>query len=191
MHPQWGRRGRRRRVCRWRRAKLLIAKLDRLARNVAFTSNLMESGVEFVAVQFSHANRLTMHILEAVAEHEREMIAKRTRDALQAANARGARLGLANPARGDQRAVSAKGTAAVAAEADRHAANVLPVVRSVQMAGVTTLCGVADALNARGIATARGGTWHATTVRNLIQRGGAAWRTRGALPVAQAPHVAR
>ena len=179
MHPQWGRRGRRRRVCRWRRAKLLIAKLDRLARNVAFTSNLMESGVEFVAVNFSQANRLTVHILAAAAEHEREMIAKRTRDALQAANARGARLGLANPARGDQRAVSAKGTAAVAAEADRHAANVLPVVRSVQMAGVTTLCGVADALNARGIATARGGTWHATTVRNLIQRGGAAWQTRG------------
>ena len=67
--------------------------------------------------------------------------------------------------------MSAKGTAAVAAGADRHAANVLPVVRSIQMAGVATLRGVAEALNARGIATARGGMWHPTTVRNLVQRG--------------------
>ena len=67
---------------------LLIARLDRLARNVAFISNLMESRVDFVAVDMPEANRLTIHILAAVAEHEREMISKRTKAALRAAKAR-------------------------------------------------------------------------------------------------------
>ena len=72
-------------ACRKQKAKLIIAKLDRLARNVAFIANLMESGVDFVAVDFPQANRLTIHILAAVAEHEREMISERTKAALQAA----------------------------------------------------------------------------------------------------------
>src|SRR5215210_6955363 len=70
------------RLCRLHGAILIIAKLDRLARNVAFISNLMESEVEFTAVDFPTANRLTVHILAAVAEHEREMISLRTKDAL-------------------------------------------------------------------------------------------------------------
>src|SRR3954469_11857326 len=81
------------RLCRLHGAILIIAKLDRLARNVAFISNLMESGVEFTAVDFPQANRLTVHILAAVAEHEREMISRRTKDALAAAKARGTKLG--------------------------------------------------------------------------------------------------
>src|SRR4051795_11943834 len=81
------------RLCRLHGATLIIAKLDRLARNVAFISNLMESGVDFVAVDFPQANRLTVHILAAVAEHEREMIATRTKAALAAAKAHGRRLG--------------------------------------------------------------------------------------------------
>src|SRR3954469_11137954 len=80
-------------LCRRQRAMLVIAKLDRLARNVAFIANLMESGVEFVAVDMPYANKLTLHILAAVAEHEREMISARTRAALAAAKARGVRLG--------------------------------------------------------------------------------------------------
>src|SRR3954466_1761959 len=83
-------------LCRRIGATLIIAKLDRLARNVAFVSNLMESGVEFVAVDFPTANQLTIHILAAVAEHEREMISARTKAALAAAKARGTKLGNPN-----------------------------------------------------------------------------------------------
>jgi DNA invertase Pin-like site-specific DNA recombinase len=81
------------RLCRLHGAVLIIAKVDRLARNIAFISNLMGSGVEFTAVDFPQANRLTVHILAAVAEHEREMISRRTKDALAAAKARGKKLG--------------------------------------------------------------------------------------------------
>src|SRR5260370_10058350 len=68
-----------------RGATIVIAKLDRLARNVAFISNLMESGVEFVAADMPMANRLTVHVLAAVAEHEQKMISQRTKAALEAA----------------------------------------------------------------------------------------------------------
>src|SRR6478752_4752460 len=80
-------------VCRKHRAKLVIAKLDRLSRNLAFIATLMESGIEFVAVDNPHANKLTVHILAAVAQHEREAISERTKDALRAARARGTKLG--------------------------------------------------------------------------------------------------
>jgi len=80
-------------LCRVRRANLLIAKLDRLARSVAFISNLMKGGVNFVAADMSSVNRLTVHVLAAVAEHEREMISQRTKAALAAAKVRGTRLG--------------------------------------------------------------------------------------------------
>jgi DNA invertase Pin-like site-specific DNA recombinase len=83
-------------ACKKHKAKLVIAKLDGLSRNLAFIATLMDSGVEFVAVDNPHANKLTVHILAAVAQHEREMIAQRTRDALQEAKARGAKLGNPN-----------------------------------------------------------------------------------------------
>jgi DNA invertase Pin-like site-specific DNA recombinase len=76
-------------ACKRQKAKLVIAKLDRLGRNLAFIATLMESGVEFVAVDNPHANKLTVHILAAVAQHEREMISERTKAALQAAKKRG------------------------------------------------------------------------------------------------------
>jgi DNA invertase Pin-like site-specific DNA recombinase len=84
-------------LCREKRAVLVIAKLDRLARSVAFISNPMESGVEFVAVDMPQANRLTLHIPAAVAEHDREMISQRTKAALAAAKARGTKLGNPRP----------------------------------------------------------------------------------------------
>src|SRR5215813_5316451 len=97
-------------ACEKQKAKLVIAKLDRLSRNLAFIATLMDSGVEFVAVDNPHANKLTVHILAAVAQHEREQISKRTRDALAAAKRRGKRLG--NP---DIAEISKRGRAALKA----------------------------------------------------------------------------
>jgi DNA invertase Pin-like site-specific DNA recombinase len=152
-------------ACRKHRAILMIAKLDRLARNVAFISSLMDTSAEFVAVDMPSASRLTIHILAAVAEHEREMISRRTREALAAARARGTRLGNPNP-----KAASAKGGAARKAQADKHAENVEPIIREIKAAGVSTLQGLADSLNARGVASATGGGWHPSTVRRVLQR---------------------
>ena len=87
-------------ACRKYKARLVIAKLDRLSRNLAFIATLMDSGVEFVAVDNPHANKLTIHILAAVAEHEREAISERTKAALAAAKARGTKLGTPDPAAG-------------------------------------------------------------------------------------------
>jgi DNA invertase Pin-like site-specific DNA recombinase len=94
-------------ACKKHKARLVIAKLDRLSRNLAFIAALMESGVEFVAVDNPHANKLTVHILAAVAEHEREMISERTKAALQAAKARGVRLGNPQLAKAAKRGVAA------------------------------------------------------------------------------------
>jgi len=157
-------------ACRVRRATLVIAKLDRLARDAHFLLGLQKAGVDFVAADMPTANRLTVGIMALVAEEEARMISARTKAALAAAKARGAKLGLANPARIDRHEVSAKGVAAVTASADQHAANVLPIVRTIQAAGVVSLHGVADALNVRGIHTARGGKWYAATVRNMLLR---------------------
>ena len=158
-------------ACRKHKARLVIAKLDRLARNVAFVSNLMEAGVDFVAADMPEANRLTVHVLAAVAEHEREQISDRTKKALAAARARGRKLGWSIPGRqGEQRAASENGVAAIRRRADAFAENVLPIVRDIEAAGVTTLQGIAVALNARGVRTARGGQWYAVTVRNLKLR---------------------
>lgn len=156
-----------------RRAVLVIAKMDRLARNVAFIANLMEAGVEIHACDVPGSNRFMLHVMAAIAEHERGLISERTKAALAAAKARGRALGWANPVRSDQADASAAGAAVQRAGADRHAANVLPIIREVQRAGVSTLRGIADALNARGVQTARGGRWYAATVRNVMQREGA------------------
>jgi DNA invertase Pin-like site-specific DNA recombinase len=152
-------------ACKKQKAKLVIAKLDRLARNVHFISGLMEAGVEFVACDMPHANKLTIHILAAVAEHEREAISARTKAALAAIKARGRKLG------GPKQALAAKlGATANREAADRFAANTLPIVRQIQASGVTTLRGIAAALAARGVPTARGGDWTPVQVSNLMRR---------------------
>jgi DNA invertase Pin-like site-specific DNA recombinase len=157
--------------CKRRKAILCIAKLDRLSRNVAFISGLMESAAEFVAVDMPHASRLTLHVLAAVAEHEREMISARTKAALQAARARGARLGWAIEARRENATLaSVRGCAERLERANRFAANVLPIIQAVQAAGISTLAGIAGALNARGVKTRRGGAWHAASVLALLAR---------------------
>jgi len=155
-------------VCKRQKAKLVIAKLDRLSRNLAFIATLMDSGVEFVAVDNPHANKLTVHILAAVAQHEREMIAQRTKDALQAAKARGVVLG--NP---KLDTVRDRAVASVKADADRFAKNVAPIIREIQSTGVASHRGIARSLNSRGIATARGGDWTAVQVGSILRRVGA------------------
>lgn len=146
--------------CRREKATLIIAKLDRLARNVAFIANVLESGVEFVAVDIPQANRLTIHILAAVAEHEREMISERTKAALQAAKARGVRLG--NP-----RPDPAKARAAKAHQAAAYRAGVLPILHALQQQGLGLRASAAE-LNRRQVPTAQGGRWYASTVRYLL-----------------------
>jgi DNA invertase Pin-like site-specific DNA recombinase len=155
-------------ACRKHKARLVIAKLDRLSRNLAFSATLMDSGVEFVAVDNPHANKLTIHILAAVAEHEREAISERTKAALAAAKARGTKLGTPDPAG----AVARMGEA-LRAQTARFAANVLPIIREVQAAGHTSANAIAGQLNARKVATARGGRWTHVQVRQIINRSAA------------------
>ena len=147
-----------------RRAVLVIARLDRLARNVALIANLMDSRVEFVACDMPQANRLTLHILAAVAEHEREMISQRTKAALAAAKVRGTRLGSPD-------ATKARTLASVKLRADaaRFAGAVLPVIDSLKAEGLG-LRAIARELERRGIKTARGGAWAAATVRAIMLR---------------------
>ncbi|MBK3802670.1 resolvase [Azospirillum brasilense] len=147
-----------------RRATLVIARLDRLARNVAFIANLMDSRVDFVACDMPEANRLTLHILAAVAEHERELISQRTRAALAAAKRRGTRLG--NPTPGPALRCA---RAALVAAADGFAANARPLIQDLQAAGLG-LRAIARELNRRGVPTARGRDWQASTVRNVLRR---------------------
>lgn len=161
-------------ACRRMGAMLVIAKLDRLARNVAFVSNLMEAGVEFTAVDFPNANRLTIHILAAVAEHEREMISQRTKTALAIAKARGALLGGTRNPRGVGAAKAAKASqVARASSAKAFALDLMPVIEEIRSAGVTSLGGIAAALNERGVPTRRGARkWQAITVRRALQQAG-------------------
>ena len=149
-------------ACRKHKAKLCIAKLDRLGRNVAFISALMDGAVEFVAVDNPTATRLTLHILAAVAEHEREMIAARTKAALQAAKARGIVLG--------------RNGAKVLAPANRAAAMeracpLKPILAELTGAGMS-IRQIAAELTARGVPTAGGGNWHPQTVSRVLERVG-------------------
>jgi len=154
-------------ACKKQKATLVIAKLDRLSRNLAFLANLMEAGVDFVATDMPEANRTMLQMMAVFAEHERRMISQRTKDALQSAKARGVRLGSPDPAK-----AAKAGHKTIKANAQRFAENVLPIIWEMQKAGVETLEGIAHALNVRGIQTARGGQWYPTTVRNLLARQG-------------------
>lgn len=157
-------------LCRQRRATLVIAKIDRLARNVAFVSALLESQVRFLAVDMPDADRAFLQMTAVFAELEARRISERTKAALAAAKARGTKLGWSHPDRlRDQREASLRGAAANRAAARQFAANVGPVVDSIRATGATTLKDIARALNARGIATPRGGNWHPSTVSRLLE----------------------
>lgn len=160
------------------KATLVIAKLDGLARNVAFTSALMESGVEFAGCDSPHANRHTVHILAALAENEARRKSERTKTALAAAKARGQLLGSARPGhwRGRQEARLnglAKGrlqSAHVRSVMAREAiADLLPEIRRRRQAGAT-LAAIAEALNIAGHQTVRGNKWSAMQVKRALDR---------------------
>lgn len=149
------------------KASVVVAKLDRLSRDVAFISGLMAQKVPFIVAELgADADPFMLHLYAALAEKERALISERTRVALAAKKAQGVRLG--NPTNLPEAA--AKGAAAKRAMADRFAANVLPVVREIQAGGRTSLHAIAAELTRRNVHTARGGAWTATAVRNLLAR---------------------
>jgi DNA invertase Pin-like site-specific DNA recombinase len=153
--------------CKRNKTTLVIAKLDRLARNAEFLLRLQNSGVEFVCCDCPNADRFTVGILALVAQRERELISERTRLGLAAAKSKGVKLGTPNP----QKAVNAMRAANKAAKS-KFVGKVFPIIQGIQSAGVKTLQGIADCLNRRGIPTRSGKTWHPSSVRNVINGGG-------------------
>lgn len=149
------------------KAPVVVAKLCRLSRDVAFIAGLITHRVPFVVTELgADADPFMLHIYAALAEKERGLISERTRAALAAKKAQGAKLGN----RTNLAEAGARGDATRIAAADAFAANVLPIVRQIEASGATTTRAIAEALNARGIRTARGGAWHSSTVVNLLKR---------------------
>ena len=160
------------------KATLVVAKLDRLARNVAFLSALMEAGVDFVAVDNPHANRLTIHILAAVAEDEARRISERTKSALAAAKARGTKLGSARPGHWKGRehlrqaairkavTVATEVRAKDTAEAYR---DIAPLMREFRDSG-KSFQAIANELNSQGYVTRRGKPWNPMQVQRVLKR---------------------
>ena len=153
-------------------SRLVIAKLDRLGRNASFLLNLRDSGVDFVCCDDQHTTPLTIVIKAIIAEEEARAISARTIAALQAAKARGQRLGNPNGAAALQRAGKGNDASHIArkAKADAFAADLVDVLTDVEASGHTTLHQIAGELNRRGIKTARGGVWHPATVANVRVR---------------------
>ena len=146
---------------------VVVAKLDRLSRDVAFIAGLMAHRVPFIVAELGiDADPFMIHIYAALAEKERALIAARTKAALQAKKAAGAKLGN----RTNLPDAGKAGCAAQAASADAFASNVLPIIRSLQSAGVASLRDIAEALNTRGVRTARGGEWAPMTVSRVLSR---------------------
>ncbi|TIM24878.1 MAG: resolvase [Mesorhizobium sp.] len=144
---------------------VVVAKLDRLSRDVAFISALMAKRTPFIVAELgADVSPFMLHIYAAVAEQERAMISQRTKDALAAVKARGVKLG--NPQIRKAQEDAAERRTAIA---DGFASNVLPIIREIQATGAS-MRKTAAALNARGIPTARGGTWAATQISDILKR---------------------
>jgi DNA invertase Pin-like site-specific DNA recombinase len=152
---------------RTKRCPVIVAKLDRLSRDVAFVSALMAQRVPFIVAELGiDADLFMLHLYAALAEKERRLISERTRSALAARKAQGARLG--NPRNVHEAAAIGRGTQA--ADADQFAANTMPIVNAIRATGIMDLRGLAQALNDHGVRTARGGRWHVANVKNLLDR---------------------
>jgi DNA invertase Pin-like site-specific DNA recombinase len=146
--------------CQRNKATLLIAKLDRLARSVAFVAGLMDGDTDFVAVDMPHASRFVLHIMAAVAEHERQIIGERTRAALAAAKARGVRLGLNGDKLADKHRLAAQD----------FAAQIYPHLIAAGRAGATTTQTIAAYLNAREVPSREGKKWYPASVARVLKR---------------------
>lgn len=150
-------------------ATLVIAKLDRLSRNVAFLATLQDAGVSFVAADMPDATEMTVQIMAVMAQAERKAISKRTKEALAMAKARGTKLG--NPM-GAKAFGTYKGNgaavAAIKAKSKAFATDVMPVIEAIRADGHSSLRAIASELNDRKIMTARGGKWGPSAVRDLI-----------------------
>jgi DNA invertase Pin-like site-specific DNA recombinase len=152
-------------ACKKLKAKLAVARLDRLSRNLAFLTLLKNSGVEFIAVDNPHANKSTMHNLVAAARCEHDIVSERAAAALKVAKARGKRLGNPKLSEARRRAIVVNMD-----RADCYLETVLPVIQEIQESGVKSLRGIARTLAARGITTARGGEWTAVQVSAIVRR---------------------
>ncbi|TPG45986.1 recombinase family protein [Roseomonas nepalensis] len=157
--------------CRLRRCVLLIAKLDRLARDAHFLLGLEKAGVEFLAADMPHANRLTIGVMALVAEEEARATSARTKAALAAAKARGVKLGNPHLQPGSS-ATAADARSAWSAIANQRAVEVRPYLDAARRAGASTLRDLAGALTARGVPLPSGrvAPWHAETVRRVLAR---------------------
>lgn len=153
-------------------AKLVIAKLDRLSRDAAFLLNLQAFKVDFVACDMPEANELTVGLMAVIAQAESKMIGARTRAAMAAAKARGQVFGNPNGAEALRRAGKGNGASCEAqkAAALTRARDLADTIADVEAQGHTTLAAIATELNRRGIKTARGGMWHASSVANVRRR---------------------
>lgn len=149
------------------RCPVIVAKLDRLSRDVAFIANLMVERVPFIVAELgADADPFMLHLYAALAEKERRLISERTRAALASRKVSGRRLGnRTNPA-----TAASLGREACIEQAEAFAASILPVIASIRRTGIVSLRGIASALNDRGIRTARGGRWQVSNVRNVLAR---------------------
>jgi DNA invertase Pin-like site-specific DNA recombinase len=150
----------------WRR-NLSRSRLAREATRSTVGRNCGRRWLPFVVSELGpDVDPFVLHLYVALAEKERALIAGRTKSALAAAKAKGVKLG--NP---NIEATRVGAVAAIKTEADRAAGNVLPIIAEIQRSGAVTLRAIADALNARGVSTPRGGRWYAMSVRNALARG--------------------
>jgi DNA invertase Pin-like site-specific DNA recombinase len=153
-------------ACRATGSRLVIAKIDRLARNAGFLLNLRDAGVDFVCCDAPFADRFTVGVLALVAERERELISERTKAGLAAAKRRGIRLG--NPELAKARMRGAEGTKR---RALRFVAKLAPVISDIQERGrITTHLKIAECLNARGFKTPNGKPFTRHAVARLLKR---------------------
>jgi DNA invertase Pin-like site-specific DNA recombinase len=146
---------------------VIVSKLDRLSRDVAFISGLMAQRVPFIVAELgADADPFMLHLYAALAEKERRLISERTKAALAAKKEKGARLGNPN----NIELAGQRGRSVQQSEADRFALNVIPVILNIQARGPVGMVSIARQLNERGIRTQHGGRWYVSSVANVLAR---------------------